>query len=398
MVTRQPATEPDGPDANPTGRRTTEAGSRTDGNGVRSGLNVIAAGLNAAVGLDEALRAALSGVAELLDVQSGWVLLLDESGQSPFLAAAQNLLPGLSGEPQRLSGPCTCMDAAAAGDSCNATNVDLVACVRLADLVETAGGRRFHASVPLRAEGRALGVLNVATADWLPLSPEALRLLQAVGDMLGIAVDRARLAGRRTESAAAEERNRLAREIHDSLAQGLSAIAFQLETAETLLDTGAAVDRVRAAVAQALAQARESLDDARRSVLDLRAAPLEGRALASALGDLVSEWKLHHDAEIVFAVSGSMRTEVGLYRIAQEALSNAGRYARARYVNLTLAQRPGSVLLTVEDDGVGFDTRRAADGRYGLLGMNERAHALGGRFRIQSSPGQGTRVEVEVPA
>jgi two-component system NarL family sensor kinase len=366
-------------------------------------LNAVASALNASVDLDESLRVGLSHVAELLGLRTGWVFLLDEETGEPYPVAAQNLPPGLAADASRMHGSCYCLDTYRQGDLRGAANVNVVRCSRLKGLVDGTAGLRYHASIPLYARGRKLGILNVASSDWRELSAEDLRLLYIVGDLLSIAIERARLYSRSVAAGAAEERNRLAREIHDTLAQGLAGIAFQLESAEALLDAGASLERVRDALAQALVQTRAGLDDARRSVMDLRAAPLEGRALTEALGDLVAEWAQENGVAAEFEIAGAQRalpssTELGLFRIAQEALANVSRHAAAGHVKVELAHRSGSVSLSVEDDGRGFDTRRADDGHYGILGMNERAHLLGGRFRIKSSLGTGTRVEVEVPA
>jgi len=241
-----------------------------------------------------------------------------------------------------------------------------------------------------------------ASADWRELSPEDLRLLYTVGDLLSIAVERARLFARSAQLGAAEERNRLAREIHDTLAQGLSAIALHLETADALLEAGAAPHRVDQAVRQAMTLTRANLEEARRSVLDLRAAPLEGRALAEALAALAEKWAAQADLQVDFEAVGGhrplpVRLEAGLYRIAQEALTNVARHSGARRVALRLVTTPDQARLSVEDDGRGFDPAQVSAGRYGLVGLNERARLLGGTLRLESSPGAGTRVEVVIP-
>jgi two-component system NarL family sensor kinase len=240
--------------------------------------------------------------------------------------------------------------------------------------------------------------MNVASPDWRELSPGDLRLLYTVGDLLAIAIERARLYARSAEAGAAEERNRLAREIHDTLAQGLTGIALQIETAEALLDDGADGARIRAALERALAQTRSSLDEARRSVQELRAAPLEGQSLAEALMDLGAG-----DARLRVDVPGearllSARAELGIYRIAQEAVANALRHAHATQVRVTLEIAAGSARLTVQDDGAGFDPSTIERGRFGIVGMRERARLLGGSLHIESGPGDGTRIEAEVPA
>jgi two-component system NarL family sensor kinase len=211
-----------------------------------------------------------------------------------------------------------------------------------------------------------------------------------------VAVERARLHARRLESAQTEERNRLAREIHDTIAQDLTAIAFQLEAAEALLGRQGDPERVRRSVSTALGLTRKGLEEARRSVLDLRAAPLEGRTLPAALAALAAE------AGATFEPSPAVvplppAVEVGLYRIAQEAIQNALRHAEAAHISLRLETSPERARLTVQDDGKGFPEGTASSGRFGLVGMRERARLLGGSFQIESSPGAGTRVTVEVP-
>lgn len=365
-------------------------------------LNTIAAALNRTVELDEVLRTALGHVAELLGLQTGWIWLLREETGEAYLAAAQELPPALACNPRKMEGSCYCLDTYRAGDLAGAANVNVVTCSRLKGVVDGTDGLRYHASIPLYAHGRRLGVLNVASTDWRELSPDDLQLLHTVGDLLSIAVERARLYARSAQLGAVEERNRLAREIHDTLAQGLAALALRLETADALLEAGAHTDQVAQAIRQALALTRANLEEARRSVLDLRAAPLEGRSLVEALAALAAEGAAGEASPIVFEAAGGsrplpVRVEVGLYRIAQEALTNVFRHAAAQRVTVQLVTTPGEIRLTIVDDGRGFDPAEVSGDRFGLIGLNERARLLGGRLRLESSPGTGTRLEVEVP-
>jgi two-component system NarL family sensor kinase len=372
-------------------------------------LNDVARALNASVDLPALLTDALEKVAELLGLRTGWVLLFDETTGEPYLAAAQDLPPGLGQEPLFTSGWCYCLESFRDGKFGDAANVGVVYCSRLRRPALGRGrtaGLQYHASVPLQVyddEGglRRLGMLNVAGPEWRELDADELSLLHTIGDMLSVAVERARLHARRLEAAQTEERNRLAREIHDTIAQDLSAIAFQLEAAEAILGTQGDPERARRSVSAALDLARKGLEEARRSVLDLRAAPLEGRTLPVALAALAVETS-SGDTSVVFEAAPSMMplppaVEVGLYRIAQEALQNALRHAAATHVNLRLESLPDRVRLTVEDDGRGFAIEDAAASRFGLVGMRERTRLLGGSFQIESSPGAGTRITAEVP-
>src|SRR3712207_802684 len=218
--------------------------------------------------------------------------------------------------------------------------------------------------------------MNVASPDWRSLSPEDLQLLYTVGDLLSIAVERASLFDRSARLGAVEERNRLAREIHDTLAQGLTATGLQLESAEALLDDESGAERAREPLRRALSLTRSNLDEARRSVLDLRAAPLEGRSLPEALKTLVDRWEAETNVATRFgAVNGSRplppRVEVALDRVCQEALTNVASHARASRVTVRLVATPESVQLSLRDDGRGFATTRVAHGRHGILGMGE---------------------------
>ena len=364
-------------------------------------LNTIAEALNREVDLDQALRAVLAQVANLLDLRTGWIWLLHEETGESYLAAAQNLPPALAKAPQRMEGSCYCLDTYRAGDLNGAANVNVVTCSRLHKLLDGTDGLRYHASIPLYAQDKKLGVLNVASSDWRELSSNDLRLLHTVGDLLSIAVERARLFAKSSHLGAVEERNRLAREIHDTLAQELTAIALKLESADALLEAGADLERIRQTTQQALVLTRVSLEEARRSVLDLRAAPLEGRNLAEALSALVEDWSSKHGRSIKFDVTGRkyplpVRIEVGLYRIAQEALNNIAQHAQAQHVNLQLIITPNQTYLSIEDDGQGFDPGHVPPGHFGLMGLNERVKLLGGNLRVESSPGAGTRIEVTV--
>ncbi|MCA1552924.1 MAG: GAF domain-containing sensor histidine kinase [Chloroflexi bacterium] len=365
-------------------------------------LNEIAQALNREVDLDRALHAVLAQVASLLNLHTGWVFLMDDATGKMYLAATHNLPPALANKPQRMEGTCYCLDTYREGDLDGAANVNVITCSRLNGLVDGTDGLRYHSSIPLYAHGKPLGVLNVASTDWRELSADDLRLLYTVGDLLSISIERARLFTRSTQIGAVEERNRLAREIHDTLAQGLAATTMQLETADVLLEKGDSLERAQQAVQHALALTRANLEEARRSVLDLRAAPLEGRTLAEALSTLAEEhaskWNVPTQVEVI---GGSrplpVRVEAGLYRVAQEALTNVVRHAQATALTIQLVLTPERVTLTIEDDGRGFEPSQIPKDRFGLLGLNERVKLLGGQLKLRSQPGAGTRLEVTIP-
>jgi len=349
------------------------------------------------------LDAALATVADALGLETGWVWLLDEGSDEPRLAAARALPPVLQAHPEAMRGDCYCLKTFRAGDLRGAANVNTVWCSRLAQVAEATAGSdsgtnlRCHASVPLTAGPRRLGMLNVASSDWRVLSPDELNLLTTAGALVSLAVERSRLR-------AAEERNRLAREIHDTIAQSLAALTMQLEAVDAR--AGAAGDpHLRESASRALALARSTLEEARRSVLELRTAPLEGRSLAEALERLAAETSAGAGAPpIEFLNEGdasgeglTAAVEVGLYRIAQQAVANVVRHAGARRAVVRLIHEPGLVRLRIVDDGAGFHPSSVPAERFGLLGMRERARLLGGTLTIGSAPGAGTAIDVAVP-
>jgi two-component system NarL family sensor kinase len=371
-------------------------------------LNALAQALSRSLDLAEVLHTALDKVAELLELDTGWVWLLDEATGESRLAAARNLPPGLAERPRLMEGSCLCLLTYRAGDLRGAANVNVVWCTRLEKLVEGKNELQFHASIPLYADDRKLGILNVASRDWRELTGEELDLLYTVGALVSLAVERTRLAARSAELAALEERNRLAREIHDTLAQSLAAIAMRLETADAIAESnssGAASARLADVVRHALMLTRSTLAEARRSVLDLRAAPLEGRTLAEALRALGAEFRnaggqtLHVEVTCDGAEHRALppAVEIGLYRIAREALTNVVRHGRATHATVNLERTDGGVRMRVADDGAGFDPSAVPPGRYGLIGANERARLLGGSLRVESARGAGTTIDVEVP-
>lgn len=361
-------------------------------------LNTIAQSLNRTVDLNDAVQNTLNQVADLLDLHTGWVWLLHEDTGESYLAAALNLPPALANEPQKMAGRCYCLDTYRQGDLAGAANVNVVECSRLQGLVDGTDGLRYHASIPLYAHGRQLGVLNVASTDWRELVAEDLQLLYTIGDLLGIAVERAYLFAQQAELGALAERNRLAREIHDTLAQGLTAVSLQLESADALLEGGAAAQRVRPAVQQALILTRANLEEARRSVLNLRAAPLLGKTLVAAVVQLAQQTAVPVDVLVVGDERPLPRAvESGVYRLVQEALTNVVRHAQASQCTIELQFTVDALQIAIRDDGQGFVPDQVPAHRFGLIGMNERVRLLNGRMQLDSSPGNGVRLTVQIP-
>jgi signal transduction histidine kinase len=213
----------------------------------------------------------------------------------------------------------------------------------------------------------------------------------------------AQLLAQAREAGRLDERARVAREMHDTLAQGLTGIITQLEAAQQAGDRSPQVE-------QATVLARESLTEARRSVLALRPTQLEEARLPDAIAMMAHRWSETSSVALTFTATGEPRRlpaelEITLFRAAQEALANVARHARASRVGLTVSYMDDVVLLDVRDDGIGFDPAAANrhdghdDGRhFGLDAMGERLRQVGGELEIETAPGAGTAINARVPA
>jgi signal transduction histidine kinase len=199
------------------------------------------------------------------------------------------------------------------------------------------------------------------------------------------------------EAGVLAERQRMAREIHDTLAQGLTGIITQLQAAE---DEPAGSRRH---VDAAISLARESLNEARRSVHALRPGSLDRARLSDALADVARRWSALHGIDIQVATTGtalplSPEAEVALLRTAQEALANVAKHAQASRVGLTLSYLEDKIALDVRDDGKGFRAGEIdGEGGFGLIAMRQRIEALAGGLQIESEPGAGTAISASVP-
>jgi len=211
------------------------------------------------------------------------------------------------------------------------------------------------------------------------------------------------------EAGVSDERQRMAREIHDTLAQGLTGIITQLQAAEQSADDQALWQRhVRAATRLA----RESLTEARRSVHALRPEALEAARLGEALAGAGERWSALHGIAVQVVTTGTARpmppeADVALLRTAQEALANVARHAGATKVGLTLSYLDDEVALDVRDDGRGFepgrvgggdDRPRPSGGGFGLVALRQRIESLSGTLQVESEPGAGTAVSARIPA
>jgi len=267
---------------------------------------------------------------------------------------------------------------------------------------ETRGSNNAEAelAVPIAIGTLRLGVLDIRADRAGGLDEMDLFTAQTVADQIASVVESARVAKETRELTMLDERNRMAREIHDTLAQGFTGIVLQLEAAEQSL--GDAPENASRHIDRARALARASLAEARRSVWALRPTALENGRLADALRGEVRVLSEDGQIQVTCHISGDSRrlqpeVEDSLFRICQEALANIRRHSRARTAQVHLTCDAGAARLLVRDDGIGFDPEAPREGSFGLIGIEERARRCGGTVRITSKPGQGTIIDVEIP-
>lgn len=260
---------------------------------------------------------------------------------------------------------------------------------------------RSFLGVPILWRGRSLGNLYLTEKEggeeFGPDDEEALLTLAA---QAAIAIENARLYGQVQRMAVLEERQRIGMDLHDGVIQSLYGLGFVIEDAAERLEEepGSA----RAQLDRAVDRLNAAIVDLRGYVLGLRPLAAAGKPLPEALEDLAEQTRTHALLDVTLELApdaiGALdeRTAEAVFFIAADALANVARHARARHAAVRLTRHGPQVLLEIVDDGVGFHPATASGG-HGLPNMSERAHALGGRVRVESAPGRGTHVRAEIP-
>jgi signal transduction histidine kinase len=260
---------------------------------------------------------------------------------------------------------------------------------------------RSFLGVPIVAQGRVIGAFYLTEKeDAEEFSAADQHLIEVLAAHAAIAIEKARLYERSRELSILEERNRLARELHDAVSQRLFGVVLTAEAALTLLDRGSLAARGEVERVRELAQA--AMEELRSVVFELRPPALEVEGLVPTLRKHVEVLRRVHGHPIELEIRGAPRlppeADGEVFRIAQEALQNAVRHARAGRIDVRLECENGGIALSICDDGVGFDARarEVRSRRLGLTSMEERARSVGGRLTIDSTPGAGTTVTLRV--
>jgi signal transduction histidine kinase len=380
-----------------------------------STLYQVSQALSGPLELEAALQDVLRQTVTATGAIGGWVCLV-AAGHSDCRTCATFWLNGLSRFPIDRCPHCTACERVRAGPHPAVlvpASSECSACPLFRE--DDASDRMYHIAIPLQVKGETVGLLNMVCQD--EVGQEDLGLLEAVGRQVGVGIENARLWEelRRKEAvrrellhkaitAQEEERRRIARELHDEASQALAALLVSLR----LMENAPSLEEARAQVARMREVVNQTLDEIRALAWELRPSVLDDLGLVPALTRYIQSCRSRFGMEIDLEVVGldqvrlPWEVETALYRIAQEALTNAARHAGARHVSVILEQRDNRALLIVEDDGEGFDVAQVwasvqERGRLGLYGMEERASLVGGRLTVESAPGSGTTVVVEVP-
>ncbi|KOV25866.1 GAF domain-containing sensor histidine kinase [Streptomyces sp. XY152] len=376
--------------------------------GPRSGLAAVSSALLAMsrhLEVRDVLKTIVASARELLDAQYAALGVPDDHG-----GFAQFVVDGVSDDRWKAIGPLPRRHGILAAMLDEATPQRLADVRRdprfegwpsaHPDLVDFLG-------LPVRDGDEVIGALFLANKN-CP-KPEGVcgftaddeELLGILAQHAAIALTNARLYERSRELTIAEERSRLAHELHDAVSQKLFSLRLTAQAAARLVDRDPS--RAKGELQQVAALAAEAADELRAAVVELRPAALDEDGLVATLRTQIQVLDRAHTARVTFTGHGvralPAAQEEAVLRVAQEALHNALRHSGGDHVDVTLDRRGGGAVLRVSDDGGGFDPRivRRAGRHLGLVSMRDRASGVGGRLTVESAPGKGTTIEMEVP-
>ncbi|HLV37652.1 MAG TPA: GAF domain-containing protein [Spirillospora sp.] len=325
-----------------------------------------------------------------------FIYLLDESGTE--LVAATNEVP---------AAPVACRIPLAsersliaqAGRSRTGMIVNDITSAHEYDLAPLLSQAHSEMAVPMVVGNRLIGVLDIQAREANRFSEADIRVMGTLADLIAVAMQNARLYAQAQEVAALEERNRLARELHDSVSQALYGIALGARTARTLLERDP--EKLREPLDYVLSLADAGLTEMRALIFELRPESLENEGLIAALTKQAASIQARHgiivENHLCEEPDVPLELKEALYRISREALHNMVKHAQATRATLDLRCNQNEVILEIDDDGAGFDASASFPGHLGLKSMRERATRLNGTCEIVSAPQQGTHIVVRLP-
>jgi nitrate/nitrite-specific signal transduction histidine kinase len=360
-------------------------------------LNAITAVVSRSLELEEILHDALDKILEVTGMEVGAAYRLEETGRTLALMAHRGLSEPFVRHVTRVPVRFSAAGLAKRTGRPVVMRVSEYPESRLKGLMHEEG-LEMAVSIPILAKGEVLGAINLGSRAVRKVGPEELAMLAAVGQQTGIAVENARLYEHAEEAAAAAERNRLARELHDAVSQTLFSAQLIADVLPRLWERNPAEGQRRLEELRQLT--RGALAEMRTLLLEMRPAALAQAELPELLRQLTEAVTGRARIPVRLEIEGEctlpVERKIGLYRIAQEALNNVVKHAAAQEVVVRLACGEEGVELLVADDGRGFDPDHVPPDHLGLSIMQERAEAAGATLRVESEPGEGTRVTAKI--
>jgi PAS domain S-box-containing protein len=352
--------------------------------------------LHASLKVDDVLQSLVDVVTDLLRVDKTAVMVWDDAHERLVARAGR----GFSQDTLRrmVHGPGDGVTWLVAQSGAPIVVNDVRNDPRVARHLSDPEGIRSLLQVPISVAGEVFGVFGVNHCQLHVFSADEERVLIALAQRAALAIENARLYEQAQGKAALEERQKLARELHDSVSQALYGIALGARTARTLLDRDPS--KVAEPLDYVLGLAEAGLVEMRSLIFELRPESLEQEGLVAALEKLAASLRARYDLRVEITAAEEpglrLRDKEALFRVAQEALHNIAKHAHATRVDVRLTCGAENVELQIADDGVGFDPQHSYPGHLGLKSMPERIARAGGTFMLESAPGHGTRVMARV--
>jgi signal transduction histidine kinase len=349
--------------------------------------------------LDEVLQSLVKTAAELLHADKGSLLVWDDQREKMHARATYGFKPETVATMSFSKGQGLAGKVALSGEPVFLEDARLDE--RATRSIIEAEKIRGLMQIPIRVAGEVFGIFSADYLEPHRFTEEEKRLLSAFAQRAGLAIETARLYEREQQIAVMQERNRLARDLHDSVSQSLYGVSLYAEVAAQLLKSGE-IKKTGHNLQELKGMALNALAEMRLLIYELRPSAFEEAGLVAAIQTRLDavEGRVGLETDLVVRgeISLPLQVEEGLYRIAQEALNNVLKHSRARRVTVTLAQEQDMIKLEVVDDGVGFDPVQECDaGCLGLQGMRERAQEMGAELEIISQVGSGSKVIVRRP-
>ncbi|MGO1060630.1 GAF domain-containing sensor histidine kinase [Planococcus sp. FY231025] len=359
-------------------------------------LKEIAELLNEETDMDRMLEGAIWKLLNGSAFEAAWIFFIDSDGKHQLVAQA-NLPPALQKNDCRhlKKGGCWCVKRYHDADLEKASNI--IACQRIenamASAAEDSGGITHHATVPLQSGNERFGLLNIAAPDTQRFSKEELALLESVAFQIGSAIKRILLTKQEQELALVKERNRLARDLHDSVNQLLFSVTLTARGGSVMSED----PEIRETFRDIQHLTQEALNEMRALIWQLRPKGLE-TGLLEAIKGYAEMLGLAVELKVTGVIQLPSRTEETLFRIAQEALNNIRKHAGVSEVRLYMSMTPSDVLLVIKDEGHGFVVGEGlAIPSIGIQSMRDRAKAEGGTIDWSSEIGKGTEILIRIP-